>query len=67
MSGNPLDERRWFAFIVSLHTNHETLSTDDLKKYLMENYNWNEDVIHKFALKMESQLALLDYYDECLG
>lgn len=33
----------------------------------MENYNWNEDVIHKFALKMESQLALLDYYDECLG
>lgn len=66
LSGHPLDERRWFAFIVSLHRNHETLSTDDFKEYLREFYNWNEDVIHKFALKLESQLALLEYYDERL-
>lgn len=65
LSGHPLDERRWFAFVVSLHTNHETLSIDDFIEYIRENYNWNENVIHKFALKLESQLALLEYYDEC--
>ena len=34
-----------------------------LTKYLQEKYNWEEDVVESFALKLESQLDLLDYYD----
>lgn len=63
LSGHPLDERRWYDFVISLHKNNEDLSIDVFKKYLQEKYNWEEDVVESFALKLESQLDLLDYYD----
>ncbi len=63
LSGHPLDERRWYDFVISLHENNENLSIDVFKKYIQEKYNWEEDVVESFALKLESQLDLLDYYD----
>ncbi len=64
LSGHPLDERRWYDFVISLHENNENLSIGDFKKYIQEKYNWKEDVVEFFALKLESQLDLLKYYDK---
>lgn len=64
LSGHPLDENRWYAFIVALHTNHEQLSIGDFETYIQEKYGWSENVIESFSLKLESQLDLLEYYDE---
>lgn len=64
LSAHPLDTKRWNAFVVALHTNNEHLSLDDFQKYIQEKYGWKEDVIEVFSLKLESQLNLLEYYDE---
>ncbi len=64
LSAHPLDTKRWNAFVVALHTNNEHLSLDDFQKYIQEKYGWKEDVIEEFSLKLESQLNLLEYYDE---
>lgn len=61
LSGHPLDERRWCDFVIALHTNHEELTLDDFKKYIQEQYKWNEETIEKFALKLKYQREILDY------
>lgn len=64
LSGHPLDTCRWYDFVLSLHLNQEHLSLDDFRKYIEENYGWEEDDLNRFELKLESQLDLLEYYDE---
>lgn len=64
LSGHPLDVRRWYDFVVTLHTSGEELSLDDFEKYIKENYNWEEEILSKFSIKLESELELLRYYDE---
>lgn len=63
LSEHPLDTKRWYAFVVALHENNEYLSLDDFAKYIMENYEWPSDKIEEFSLRLESQLELLEYYD----
>ena len=48
---------------MALHENNEYLSLDDFAKYIMENYEWPSDKIEEFSLRLESQLELLEYYD----
>lgn len=64
LSGHPLDERRWFDFLIALRKNRETLSIDDFSKYIQENYNWSKKDIERFEFKYEEQINLLEYYDE---
>ena len=64
LSGHPLDVERWNAFVVALHTSNEQLSLSVFERYIQEKYGWEEDVIEQFSLKLESQLELLEYYDE---
>lgn len=64
LSGHPLDERRWFDFLIALRKNRETLSIDDFSKYIQENYNWSKKDIERFVFKYEEQINLLEYYDE---
>lgn len=40
------------------------LSLDDFEKYIKENYDWEEEVLSQFSVKLESELELLKYYDE---
>ena len=47
----------------TLHENNEYLSLDDFAKYIIENYEWPSDKIEEFSLRLESQLELLEYYD----
>lgn len=65
LSGHPNDEERWYDFVITLHNNNqEHLSLQDFEKYLEERCGWSENTIEKFSLKLESQLDLLNYYDE---
>lgn len=64
LSGHPRDTHHWYDFVLALHTNKEHLSLDDFRKYIEENYGWDEEDLSRFELRLESQLELLEYYDE---
>lgn len=64
LSGHPLDEQRWFDFVIALHKNNETISISDFEKYLEEEQGWDGIDIEEFSLKLISQLELLAYYDK---
>lgn len=64
LSGHPLDEERWFDFVISLHENKEILPISDFETFLFDEQGWDGLDIDEFSLKLTSQLDLLVYYDE---
>lgn len=64
LSGHPLDEERWFDFVISLHENNETLPVSDFETFLFDEQGWDGLDIDVFSLKLTSQLELLAYYDK---
>ena len=64
LSGHPLDEHRWYDFLIALRKNKEYLSVNDFSKFIQENYNWSKTDLERFELKYEEQIDLLEYYDE---
>lgn len=64
LSGHPLDEHRWYDFLIALRNNKEYLSVSDFSKFIQENYNWSKTDLEQFELKFEEQIDLLEYYDE---
>lgn len=64
LSGHHKDTKRWYDFVITLHKSGEELTLDDFEKYIKENYLWDEEVLERFSLKLESELDLLNYYDE---
>lgn len=64
LSGHPLDEHRWFDFLIALRKNDESLSVSDFSKYIEEQYSWSQEDLERFELKYEEQIDLLEYYDE---
>lgn len=63
LSSHQLDLNRWYDFVIALHQNEENLPVDVLVQYLQEEYNWEEKDVEKIALRLESNLSLLEYYD----
>jgi len=65
LSSHPLDRKRWFDFVISLHQNKdkEDFSITDFQKWIQETNNWNEEVVIDFSIKLEEQLELLKHYD----
>lgn len=64
LSFHPSDINRWYDFVISLHKTGEFLSLDILGQYVKERCGWSEEDITKMELRLESQLSLLEYYDE---
>ncbi len=63
-TSHPLDERRWFAFIVAIHRNGDKLDAGRLARWLHHVEGWDEDSAHGLAGDYETSRALLAYYDE---
>lgn len=63
LSSHQLDKNRWYDFVIALHQNEENLPVDVLVQYLQEEYNLEEKDVKKIALRLESNLSLLEYYD----
>jgi hypothetical protein len=63
-ASHPLDERRWFEFIVAAHLHRSRPNPDLLARWLMVEDDWDEDSAHDLAGDFEHSLSLLAFYDE---
>jgi hypothetical protein len=61
-SSHPNDEERWFDFIVSIVLNREKLDTSLLRRWLIEEGRWPEDIAINLALEFGQGVRLLQYY-----
>lgn len=58
-AGHPMDERRWFDFIIAVHRADDDVGTDRLARWLQEIEGWAEETAHNLAGEFERGLALL--------
>ncbi|HVJ52265.1 MAG TPA: hypothetical protein VM689_07375 [Aliidongia sp.] len=63
-ASHPLDQRRWFDFIIAVHESQKTIGTDHLVRWLYKVDGWDEESAHKLAGQYETALSLLKRYDE---
>ena len=63
-TSHPLDERRWFDFVIAVHQSRKTIGTDHLIRWLHEIEGWDEESAHELAGRYETALSLLQRYDE---
>jgi len=59
-ASHPMDERRWFDFIIAVHRSGKRIGTDYLVRWLHEIENWDEESAHELASEFERGMALLD-------
>lgn len=62
-ASHPMDERRWFDFLISVHRSEKNLSSDILARWLHEAEGWDEQTAHELAGDFENSLSLLTHYD----
>ena len=61
---HPMDERRWFEFVIAVHRSDRNLDPNRLARWLNEAEGWDEDSAHKLAGDFENSLSLLAQYDQ---
>ena len=61
-SSHPLDEERWFDFIVSSYKSKSGLPIDILGRWLVED-GWNEEKASDLMIEYERAIALLLFYE----
>src|SRR3546814_11423754 len=66
-ASHPLDQRRWFDFIISAHRSGKDIGTDRLARWLHEVEGWDEDSAHRLAGEYERCQELLDREAETRG
>jgi len=59
-SGHPLDRRRWFDFLLSVHGYDDKLGTDRLMRWLVKVEQWPEDRAHDLVIEYEFAMGLLN-------
>ena len=62
-SAHPLDEQRWFAFIIAVHKDGSPLDAGTLGRWLIEDEAWPEDSAHTLTIEYEVARSLLKAYD----
>ncbi|WP_232458625.1 hypothetical protein [Burkholderia ubonensis] len=62
-AGHPMDQERWYAFLIATHHASKRLDTDQLVRWLVEVEHWSEDMAHELAIDYEFALGLLEQYD----
>lgn len=63
-ASHPMDQRRWFDFIIAVHESRKTMGTDHLLRWLHEIEGWDEESAHRLAGQYETALSLLQRYDQ---
>jgi hypothetical protein len=58
---HPLDQERWYIFLLNVHHEHQNLSVDRLERWFTEEEHWPEDRASELALEYEFAMELLDY------
>ncbi len=63
-SSHPLDRKRWLKFLVLAHSEHASLDTDTLARWLVEEQRWPEHQAEKLSIAYEFARELLNEYDK---
>ncbi|MBN8805536.1 MAG: hypothetical protein J0H81_10675 [Sphingopyxis terrae] len=63
-ASHPMDQRRWFDFLVASHRAGRELDVETLARWLREVDGWDEETAYDLAGNYQNALALLAYYDE---
>jgi len=63
-ASHPMDQKRWFEFIISAHRNNADLDTERLARWLNEVENWDEESAYRLAGNYENARQLLKHYDQ---
>ncbi|MFZ5811702.1 MAG: hypothetical protein ACOY4F_06635 [Thermodesulfobacteriota bacterium] len=63
-TAHPCDQKRWFAFIVSVIRNEDKLDPSQLERWLIEEEDWQHDIASDLAIQYEQGISLLEYYKE---
>ncbi|GLQ99058.1 hypothetical protein [Dyella mobilis] len=62
-AAHPLDQERWFQFLIRAHRSSARMSPGDLARWLREVDAWPEESAHELAVEYEFASALLQTYD----
>jgi hypothetical protein len=62
-SSHPMDQQRWFDFILTVHRSGAHLDTDRLARWLNEVDRWDEDSAYKLAGEFERYISILEFAD----
>lgn len=62
-ASHPMDQQRWFAFLLAAHRAEAKPDPDRLARWLHEVEGWDEESSHELAGDYERALALLTYAD----
>lgn len=62
-ASHPMDQQRWFAFVLAAHRARADLDPDRLARWLQASEGWDEDSAHELAGDYERARALLTYAD----
>lgn len=60
---HPLDEKRWFNFLLLAHKSKKKLTSELLLRWLAEREGWPQDTASDLAIQYEYSMNLLSYYD----
>jgi len=63
-AAHPLDQKRWYAFLIATHRNSHRLDADQLARWLVEVEHWSAEKAHELAIDYEFALGLLEQYDQ---
>ena len=61
-SSHPMDQERWFDFIILTHRD-QTDASGVLGRYLVEELGWSDERAHELIIEYEKGYALLDRFD----
>lgn len=60
-SAHPLDRKRWFDFLITVHHEHNNMDVSQLSSWLIECEHWPEDIAYELAIEYEFAMGLLDF------
>ena len=62
-SAHPLDREKWYTFIITAYKNgdYNKLDAEMLQSFLIEDYNWTENVAFNLASEYEFGIGLLNH------
>jgi hypothetical protein len=63
-ASHPLDQKRWFAFLLAAHRSDRRIDAEQLARWLHEVERWDEDSAHRLAGDYERALSLLAFAEE---
>lgn len=60
---HPLDHERWNKFLSNAHRDQATLSSDMLRRWLVEEEKWPEDTANELVVEYDQGRRLLETYE----